>query len=555
MKIHDCARRGDVLGVARELSHGVPVDAPEFVTGYSVLHCACSLPSCSHEMVRFLLKEGARITNDVLDDALRFADIPTLNVLFEFGARVDQDAYHRCGSLTMTAYGRQDPKDDTLLPTLELLLRHGAHPSIESSHGESALSVTSHAGRFDAVRLLLDAGANPAPLKWTELMYAVALGADDDLRVLLDQCESLVDRDRWDRTPWLLSLQAGSITKAQMLMQAGADVKSVGWCHTPAMHLAVEANRPELIAWLGAHGFDANATDEFGNTALNTVVSHGRFDCIPALLRAGANPDLGAPYGKRPIDAARRIDAVRTLAAAGARVMQISPEARRDLMDIYEGDPDCTDEEYRYGRQVRFGRANPQRMNHPFWNAMVRSGCNAYTARRMFGGDDYASVTGPVWCFDRFGRTSTLLPDGSIVEIGGEHEDYYDPDFCIYNDVVVYDVDGQFVVLGYPDTVFPPTDFHTATLVGDEIYIIGCLGYVERRKPDFTPVYKLNIKTWAISRLETTGDCPGWIWNHKAELEPERNRIVISDGEYGKPGSKSMWSFALDLSTCRWEKL
>jgi len=25
------------------------------------------------------------------------------------------------------------------------------------------------------------------------------------------------------------------------------------------------------------------------------------------------------------------------------------------------------------------------------------------------------------------------LPDGRLVSVGGEHEDYYDPDFCIYN--------------------------------------------------------------------------------------------------------------------------
>jgi hypothetical protein len=35
----------------------------------------------------------------------------------------------------------------------------------------------------------------------------------------------------------------------------------------------------------------------------------------------------------------------------------------------------------------------------------------------------------------------TLLPDGRAIQIGGEHEDYYDPDFCIYNDVFVHEPD------------------------------------------------------------------------------------------------------------------
>ena len=46
-------------------------------------------------------------------------------------------------------------------------------------------------------------------------------------------------------------------------------------------------------------------------------------------------------------------------------------------------------------------------------------------------------MDGPVWCFSRFGTSLTELPDGRFVQIGGEHEDFYDPDFCIYNDVTV----------------------------------------------------------------------------------------------------------------------
>jgi hypothetical protein len=42
---------------------------------------------------------------------------------------------------------------------------------------------------------------------------------------------------------------------------------------------------------------------------------------------------------------------------------------------------------------------------------------------------------------------------------GGEHEDFYDPDFCIYNDVFVHERDGSVAIYGYPESVFPPTDY------------------------------------------------------------------------------------------------
>jgi hypothetical protein len=85
-------------------------------------------------------------------------------------------------------------------------------------------------------------------------------------------------------------------------------------------------------------------------------------------------------------------------------------------------------------------------MDKPFWKYMVASGCSAYKARRLFDDDEdvfkdakFEDIKNqdwpftPVWCFDRFGGTVTVLPDGRQVYIGGEHEDYYDPDFCIYN--------------------------------------------------------------------------------------------------------------------------
>jgi hypothetical protein len=59
----------------------------------------------------------------------------------------------------------------------------------------------------------------------------------------------------------------------------------------------------------------------------------------------------------------------------------------------------------------------------------------------------------------------------------GEHEDHYDPDFFIHNDVVVRTPDGEVAIYGYPTEVFLPTDFHTATLLPASIVLIGSLGY------------------------------------------------------------------------------
>src|SRR5687767_503933 len=120
------------------------------------------------------------------------------------------------------------------------------------------------------------------------------------------------------------------------------------------------------------------------------------------------------------------------------------------------------------------GTGNPQRLHVPLWEELVRSGETAYAAGTRYG--SRAPTRDAGWCFDRFGMSRTRLPDGRIVCIGGEHEDHYDPDFFIYNDAIVIGPGGAVEIYGYAPDAFPPTDFHSATLVGDAIYVIGGLG-------------------------------------------------------------------------------
>jgi hypothetical protein len=206
-------------------------------------------------------------------------------------------------------------------------------------------------------------------------------------------------------------------------------------------------------------------------------------------------------------------------------------------------------------RRPRFGTANPERMQLAFWEWMIRGhytpppddGCvlgrlgmmmregilksayGPYRARDLFqvplNRDD-----GPIWTFDRMGSTRTELPDGRVVCVGGEHEDYYDPDFCIYNDVVVFAPDDRIEIYGYPREVFPATDFHTASLVGKRVMLIGCLGYPDDRRPDHTPVYALDTDGYRIAPVDTTGPAPGWLFKHEAAVGAD-GVITVKGGE------------------------
>lgn len=204
-------------------------------------------------------------------------------------------------------------------------------------------------------------------------------------------------------------------------------------------------------------------------------------------------------------------------------------------------------------REPREGAANPEAMDNPVWAWLIRAGINAWRANQHFGRSSFGST--PTWCFDRFGQSETALSDGRVLLIAGEHEDHYDPDFYIYNDVVVCHPDGRLQIFGYPRADFPPTDFHSATRVGERVVIIGNVGYQDQRRPGETPVYLLDLATFAIRRLATHGDPPGWIGRHSARAEGQR--VIVSGGQVLVDDTfvENIDDWCLDLDEGRWTRL
>jgi hypothetical protein len=161
---------------------------------------------------------------------------------------------------------------------------------------------------------------------------------------------------------------------------------------------------------------------------------------------------------------------------------------------------------------------------------------------------------GPIWTYDRMGQTRTELPDGRLVRIGG------DPDFCIYNDVVVFGPTDQIEIYGYPREVFPPTGFHTGSFVGNSIILVGCLGFPDDRRPGHTPVYSLDLSDYRISEVRTAGEAPGWVFQHEADVTPDgfitiRGREVIKERDGERRYRRNVEEFSLDTRSWVWRRL
>jgi hypothetical protein len=123
----------------------------------------------------------------------------------------------------------------------------------------------------------------------------------------------------------------------------------------------------------------------------------------------------------------------------------------------------------------------------------------------------------------------------------------------------LHGADGSIAIYGYPEATFPPTDFHTATLIGDHIYVIGSLGYQGTRRFGETPIHRLDLRTFRMERLDAGGDAPGWIFQHRATLAAPRE-IRISGGQIARlvddkeDHAKNTDRFILDVDALRWRR-
>lgn len=295
--------------------------------------------------------------------------------------------------------------------------------------------------------------------------------------------------------------------------------------------------------------------DEWWRTPLELAVTreYPSLQVIDVLLSAGARPR----YSK--LESIKNIEVIALMLGHGVDASCFD----RSLIEYLAGfqkhgsSLGLTDAEVEAGRDVVFGRANPEESWCPFKHVLIRRGWGGFGVSEA-----YAHVPSlnwfkrpenrPIWCFARIGTTVTYLPDGRFIFIAGEHEDSYDPDFCIYNDVVVIGRDRSIRLFLYPKEIFPPTDFHSATLLGNEIYIIGSIGYGDARRVGETPVYALSLQDYSMRRVATTGGPPGWISRHTTRSLGDKLQVEGGNAWNGRRMEPLCGIYELDLKSLTW---
>ena len=320
--------------------------------------------------------------------------------------------------------------------------------------------------------------------------------------------------------------------------------------------------------WLDASAMP-DPEEHLLNECLHAAIEADHLLCAEWLLEVGANPNAQTEWGEQLLQFASSQLMVALLVAHGLLLDHDYGRASRLLLGLVaEHDSaliTCSFSDFEAHREPRYGSRNGEDITSPFHVSMIESGESAYGAGEHFKFD--RSFNEPewkhIWNVARFGQSTTLLPDGRYVQIGGEHEDYYDPDFFIYNDVVVHTLPSapgepwQRQVFAYPREIFPPTDNHSATLVGEDIIVIGNLGYSDERIEGHTPVYALHWPSMQFRELTSHGPAPGWIHKHQAKLvRPgvialQEGRIYRAPNHYAANGN----TWELDLGSLCWTRV
>jgi ankyrin repeat protein len=573
-KLNQMARLGDTAAVRVLLNSGITVDARDEQQYTPLMHAAGSLRA-GIDMLQLLVQAGADVNatarsevsleeqthvlvRSVIREALAGGQVEKIEYLLDTGADLHYTDPHGYEAMLHLVHGRDIRQDADLLPAARLLLSRGAAPNPVSTYGESPLRQAVSVGRFDLVQLLLEAGVTPQVSGWTDVVLVLLFDTMAALRPHLRVGADLDTADQLGLTPFHLTVLLGNVEKAALLVEAGADWTRPTDRGQSAAGLAIEAGRPEMLAWLLSRGGDPEAQDGlYRQNLVQIAITNRSPGCLEVLLAAGASPRPVNDYGQKAIEDTHDLASVRLLLAAGEDLQDAPLEMRHAFLGLDDmGVLDVSYADYEAGKRRRYGRRNPEQMADPFWEAMVRTRLSAWAARSAFD-DRPPSANKPVWCNQRFGQTITVLRDSRFVEIGGEHEDWYDVDFCIYNEIIVYAEGAPPLIFGYPSSLFPPTDYHTATLVGDFIYIIGNLGYLEARKAGETPVYRLDTRTWRIERQDTTGNNPGWISRHEAVLVDEW-KILVSGGKVWTADNRYLeqpGDFVLDLNRLTWHRV
>ena len=236
---------------------------------------------------------------------------------------------------------------------VRVLLEARADPNAADAARKTSLHQAIQWNHAEIVRALLEANANPKAEdshRAISLHYAARRDQSDLIEILIEAEADPDARDNDGATPVHYALQWNCAAAVRALRAAGADPNARDNAGKTPLHHAPGAGarygrfvrkrkygRAEAVrALLEAGGADPNARDGDGNTPLHDCADNGNCEAVKALLAAGANAKAADDGRVTPLHYVVRnctVEVVSALVAAGAHPNAIDDDGQTPLQD------------------------------------------------------------------------------------------------------------------------------------------------------------------------------------------------------------------------------
>jgi ankyrin repeat protein len=181
---------------------------------------------------------------------------------------------------------------------LETLRKLSANPNVKDRLDTTPLHYAAIYGNAEAVRILLEHGADPAARNKSEATPLIYAAYNFDKTKLLVEKGSYVNAHcASGMTPLLIATSVhGNIATVRYLIEKGADLKAVGPIGSDALQTAALKGDIEMVRLLLAKGADPSQKDKGGFTALLNSFQTNDPEMTKMLLSAGSDTNVANTF-------------------------------------------------------------------------------------------------------------------------------------------------------------------------------------------------------------------------------------------------------------------
>lgn len=161
------------------------------------------------------------------------------------------------------------------------------------------------------------------PLSAHEIHDSAKKGDIKTLESLLSQDSSLLNvLDNYKYTPLDWAATLAQWDAVRLLLDRGADTRNIGWDGGTVLHRACHYDNAEIVELLIERGADLKVQNQWGRTALHAAARRNCLKAVRLLIEKGADPNPTTKEGWTPLHVAAKsghMDMMELLVSLGAK--------------------------------------------------------------------------------------------------------------------------------------------------------------------------------------------------------------------------------------------